>query len=101
MDEQLVRVHLPLRNEADFDLWVELEDLLDQATQKAGAGSLDGNEIGEGEYTIWLFGPNAERLAMVVRDALRSVSLPPKSYLFLRLGGVDDLDAEERIVKLP
>jgi hypothetical protein len=104
MSEHLVRVHLPLGasmpTSDEFDRWSALEDILDNAARKAGVGYLDGNEVGGGEYTIWLYGRDGARLAEVVRDALGRHNLPPGCKLFVRYGGVDDSSAREETIPL-
>jgi hypothetical protein len=80
MDQQLVRLHIPVRgemgDEEEFDRWVALEDVLDEAARTEGVGELDGNEVGGGEFTIWLYGPNASALAEVIK-ATALGSQPP------------------------
>src|SRR5471030_580178 len=75
MDEQLVRLDIPLCGASDskevFDKYSKLEDVLDAAASKAGVGKLDGNEIGGGEYTIWMYGRDATKLADVIKAALK------------------------------
>lgn len=102
MDEHLVRVHIPILSDMptteEFDRYVELEDLLGDAAIAAGVGDLDGNEVGGGEYTIWLYGKSAGPLAEVVKAELAKHSLPAGSFIFVRHGGVGDETAkEERI----
>jgi hypothetical protein len=101
-DVQLVRLHIPLDGKpatADpFAKYSQLEEVLDAAAKKAGVGSLDGNEIGEGEYTIWLYGPDATKLAEVVKSALKGKALPKGCKLFLRHGGVNDATAKEETI---
>jgi hypothetical protein len=100
MSDQLVRVHLPFRDERDFDKWAEIENYLEEVVEQERVGMLDGNEIGQGEYTIWLYGPDADRVAEVVKNALAPKSLPPECYMYLRKGSVDDESAEESTVRL-
>jgi len=102
MDEQLVRLHIPLKGTAatkeELDQYAKLEGELDAAVTKTSAGQLDGNEIGEGEYTIWLYGRDATKLAEVVKSALKGRTLPKGCKLFLRHGGVKDATAKEETI---
>ena len=52
-----------------------LEDQLSAAIKESGAGEYDGNEFGEGVFTIYIYGPSAERLFSVVRPILKSSDL--------------------------
>ncbi len=103
LSEHLVRLHIPLSNESfgdteEFDRWLELEDVLDTVATRAKVGSLDGNEIGGGEYTIWLYGANGARLAEVVKTEALKFGVPAGSTLFVRHGGVEDRNAREETI---
>ncbi len=99
MSDHLVRVHIPFTDDT-FDRCVEIEDLLGERVDAAGVGALDGSEVGGGEYTIWLYGPQAVPLAEVVKHALEEEDLPPGCKLFLRHGGVNDRPAKEETLPL-
>ena len=102
MGEHLVRLHIPLTAEMpsgkEFDRFSKLEDVLDAAAQKAGAGELDGNEVGGYEFTIWLYGPNGARLAEVMKLCLADIDLPEGSKLFVRHGGYENPLAREEFI---
>lgn len=104
MDEHLVRVHIPIQSDMptteEFDRYVDLEDILGDAAVATGVGELDGNEVGGGEYTIWLYGKSAAPLAEVVKAELAKHSLPTGSFLFVRHGGVEDETAREERIHL-
>lgn len=104
MDQHLVRVHIPILSDMptteEFDRYVELEDILGEAAEAAEVGELDGNEVGGGEYTIWLYGQSAGPLAAVVKAELAKHSLPTGSFLFVRHGGVEDKMAREERINL-
>ena len=93
-----MRLHLPFGDMTDFDRWSALEDKLAEAVAAAGVGELDGNEVGQGEYTIWLYGASAPRLAETVKAALAREELPPQCFLFLRHGDVEDEAAKEETI---
>jgi len=102
MDEQLVRLDIPLGSASDakklFDEYSKLEDELDAAAKKAGVGSLDGNEIGGGSYAIYLYGRDSTKLADVVKSTLKGRALPKGCKLVLRHGGVNDKTAKEETI---
>ena len=102
MEEQLVMLHIPLRGDSltkeESGQYAKLEDDLDTAATKAGVGKLDGNEIGGGEYTIWMYGRNATKLAEVVKSSLKGRALPKGCTLFLRHGGVNDSRSKEETI---
>ena len=63
-----------------------LEDQLSAAIKESGAGEYDGNEIGEGIFRMYIYGPSAERLFSVVRPILKKFHPPAGSYLVKRYG---------------
>ena len=84
----------------EFDSISKLENILGQAVAQAGVGELDGNEIGGGEFTIWLYGSDAAKLADVVKSTLEGKKLPKGCHLFLRHGGVKDEHAKEETIAI-
>lgn len=61
-----------------------LEDRLMQALDESGAGTHETNELDGGYLRIQLLGPDAQRIAEVVRPHLADA--PPGSYLAIRRG---------------
>jgi hypothetical protein len=51
---------------------------------ESGAGVYDTNEVERGYLRLYMYGPDANRLADVVAPALRDA--PPGSYLVKRYG---------------
>lgn len=104
MSEHLVRLHIPLAEAMttgdEFDRYSDFEDRLDEAAKEAGVGYLDGNEVGGGEYTIWLYGASAQPLADIVRDMVAKENLPTGCTLFVRHGGTSQADALEETLSL-
>lgn len=103
-EDQLVRVEIPLSGDpgtkAQLDQYAKLEDDLDAAATKSGVGHLDGNEIGEGLYSIWMYGHDATKLAETVNSVLKGRSLPKGCKLFLRHGGIKDANAKEETIRV-
>jgi hypothetical protein len=63
-----------------------LEDQIMVAVKESGAGEYDGNEIGEGTFTMYIYGPSTERLFAVVRPILKKFHPPAGSYVIKRYG---------------
>jgi len=102
-NNQLVRIEIPLLDGGfgsaeERERFFELEDKLGQLLEGGDHGELDGNEIGGGEYTIWLYGPSAQRLFDFIRPQLPP--LPPGTKVFLRHGDVEDEAAREETIEL-
>jgi hypothetical protein len=75
----------------------EIEDRLIEAIDDAGVGEFDGNEIGPEDATLYMYGPDADRLFSAVEAVLRDAALPPGSNVVVRYGGPG---AEERRIEL-
>lgn len=84
MSEQALLVHLPATG-PPFALDV-IEDPLIAAIDAAGIGEFDGNEVGAGGATLYMYGPDAEALFEVVEPILRQMALPDGSCLVKRFG---------------
>ncbi len=76
MSEQAVLVLIPSTVPDDFELDT-IEDLLSAAVTEGGLGEFDGNEIGRGGATLFIYGPSADALFQVVAPLLQNLSLPP------------------------
>jgi hypothetical protein len=72
-----------------------LQDELIAAIEAAGAGELDGDEFGEGECVLYMYGSDADRLFATVAPLLRTVPIRAGSYAIKRYGAADDLSARE------
>lgn len=67
----------------------EAEDRLVAAIGSApGVGEVDGNEVGAGGATIYLYGPDCERLWGAIETTVRSLD-PAPTKVMLRPGGPD------------
>lgn len=77
VSDHAVIVHLRLSDaqfgsDADRDALYALEEQIEAAIEKAGAGEFDGNEVGQGEWVLYAYGPDADRLWQAVEPALRA-----------------------------
>ena len=87
-DEQAVLVHVALpAATTGWDVVERLGERLAERVEVAGVGEFDGDVVGEGEATLYLYGPHADRLWEAVADVVDLVSLPPGSYAEKRYGG--------------
>jgi len=90
-EEQALIIKIPLHsgktgNADELKRLHTLEDQLIVGIKESGAGEYDGNEIGEGVFTIYIYGPSAERLFAVVRPILKKFRPPTGSFLIKRYG---------------
>ena len=88
--EQAVLIHL---NGTDLDQQIyekydssTLEDQLAQAVQTSGLGEFDGNEVGPTTTTLYLYGPDAEKIFSRIEPILRGYPLCERAEVVIRLG---------------
>ncbi|TGQ17163.1 MULTISPECIES: hypothetical protein [unclassified Mesorhizobium] len=72
-----------------------LEDQLHQAVSDAGVGEFDGDEFGGGRCTLYLYGPDAEKLFIAIEPVLKSSSAAVGGYVIKRFGAATDPNAKE------
>ena len=66
----------------------DLGDRLADVVARAGVGEFDGDEFGEGEGVLYLYGPDDELLWRVVEPEVRACALRP-AFALVRPGGPD------------
>jgi hypothetical protein len=98
---QAVLVHLdgeglPDQVYEDHDVST-LEAQLERAVQDGALGEVDGHESGPGETTVYLYGPDAEKLFAGVEAVLRRNPLCQGARVVIRRGAPG---AEARVVVL-
>jgi hypothetical protein len=93
--DQAVLVHLVGRH-SPAELGA-IEDQLRAVIERHGLGEFDGNEIGATSATLYMYGPDAERLFVGIEATLRGHPLTQNSRVEIRRGGPG---AEQREVRL-
>jgi hypothetical protein len=101
-EQQAVLLHLrgtglPAHVYEQCDL-VTLEDKLEEVIQRSALGDLDGNEVGAGGATIYMYGPDAEKLFKEIEPVLRDYPLCRGATVTIRHGGPG---APERETAIP
>jgi hypothetical protein len=102
--EEAVLVYIPLSDgdfgeEKEREALFELEDRLTEIIEdEAQVGEFDGNEIGGGEFILFLYGSDADALFAALEPELRRLDPPSGDfYAIKRHGPPDDGVREERI----
>lgn len=77
MSTKKVIVQFPFVDAADLDRWFKIEETLHQAFSQANDGYVDGHDIGEGRFNIYVhvrsaWGPVLERIDAFLK--LKAVS---------------------------
>jgi hypothetical protein len=75
-----------------------IEDRIIAALAGKGLGEFDGNEIGPGGATLYLYGPEAERLFALIEPVLTAYPLCRNARVVIRKGGPG---APQREILLP
>jgi hypothetical protein len=70
--------------ESSFDDFVQVEENITKALEPLDLGLVDGNDVGQGEFTIFLFGPDARALLDHVEQILPPYLLLPGARAVLR-----------------
>ena len=88
-EEHAVLIHIPLAEDfgdSDMEALYSLEDELYEQLDGSDAGEFDGNEIGGGEWVLYLYGPDADVLVETILPTLESHDLPDGAYAIKRYG---------------
>jgi hypothetical protein len=90
-NEEALIVYIRLSDEKSGDqkereAIFKLEDELILRIEKSGAGEYDGNEIGEGFFTLYMYGTSAGRLWDVASALIKAYRVPSGSYAVKRYG---------------
>lgn len=64
----------------------KLEDEIIELMDKTSEGEYDGNEIGEGVLTMYIYGASADRLWALISPILKSFDSLPGSFALKRFG---------------
>ena len=88
--EQAVIVHLDCTGLPDhvyeqYDL-ATIEDRLIKVIKQSQLGEFDGNEVGPDEATLYMYGPDAERLFACIESTLREYPLCQGARVEIRRG---------------
>jgi len=101
--EHAVLVHLKLSDAAlgtapEREAIHDLEHRLEAAIATARVGELDGDEFGEGECTLFMYGPDADSLFAAIEQELRISPLSAGGWVIKRYGPASDpASAEVRL----
>ena len=87
---------------ADWDPFFAFEKTLEDAVSHSGAGDYDGNELAVdgSDGSLYMYGPDADKLFAVARPILLSTRLLKNVKVVLRYGRVEDKSAHEVTVRL-
>jgi len=94
MVEHCVKVIFPF-HDTNLERIFALEDLLIAALETQPVGEYDGNEIGAGVATLFLYGPDADALFNAVFPILRTSFLVKDGQIVKRYGPPEDGVREE------
>ena len=92
-EDHAVIVHFELSDdefgsEAERATLGDLGDRLADVVVRAGVGEFDGDEFGNGEAVLYLYGPDHEQLWQAVEPEVRACAVQP-AFALVRPGGPD------------
>jgi hypothetical protein len=88
--EQALLLHLRLPESQAGDetpTIIALEEAIENALRESRAGEFEGHDLRDGVWTLYLYGPDAERIFESVAEVVRGARLDPSSHAILRFGG--------------
>jgi len=99
--EQAVLVHFDYGSR-DWAPFFQFEKRLEHAVAASGLGDYDGNELAVdgSDGTLYMYGPDADKLFAVVKPLLESSALLKHVVVTLRYGPAIDLNAREVKVRV-
>lgn len=65
---------------------VALEESIESALREHRAGEFEGHDLRDGVWTLYLYGPDAERIFRSVEAVVRGARLDPSSHAIMRFG---------------
>ena len=100
MAEHAVVVYLKLSDGGfgsteEHDQIHELSDQLEAAIESNHAGEFDGDEFGDGQCALFMYGPDADALFGAIESILRDSPLNSGGHAIKRYGEASDADAKE------
>lgn len=98
--EQAVIVHIRLGDRQTaiperYKAVHALEGQLEQAIKDKAVGEFDGDEFGEDECVLYMYGPNADHLYRAIEPVLKAARLADGGYAVKRYGAAQDPNARE------
>jgi hypothetical protein len=86
MPDHCVKLRFPFSG-TDLSPIFDLEDALEAAITAAGAGEFDGNDVGQGECTLYMYGPDADALSAAIQGVITAHHrMLAGGHLLLRYG---------------
>jgi len=79
------------------DALFDLEEKVMAAVEGHNNGAYDGNDIGIGEFTMYMYGPDADRLFDAIWPVLQASVLTKGGYVLKRYGPVEEDDKSIRV----
>ena len=75
----------------------KFEEQVASAIERAHAGEHDGNEVGGGEFTIYCYGPNGDKLFAAIEPVLNKSKFKKNVRVVVRYGKPGEKQTERRL----
>jgi len=66
---------------------VALEEAIENALRATRAGEFDGHDLRDGVWTLYMYGPDANRILESIEGVVRGARLDSSSHAIMRFGG--------------
>ena len=97
MPDHCVKLRFPFSG-TDLNPIFGLEDALEEAVSAAAAGECDGNDVGQGQCTLYMYGPDADALSAAIQAVVAAHrQMLADGHILLRYGPPEDGVREVKI----
>jgi hypothetical protein len=97
--DEVVEIHLPM-SQKEAPSYFALEEAVTEAIESSDLGYVDGNDVGQGEFTIFLTGADGRKLLDAVRPLLAEGLLNPGAHAVIRRQSNDEV-TEDKVILVP
>lgn len=97
MSDHCVKLRFPFSG-TDLDPIFALEDALTEAINATAVGEFDGNDVGQGECILYMYGPDADALSAAIQPVIVAQrQMLAGGQMLLRYGPPEDGVRETQI----
>jgi len=96
--EQWLTLTIPLSDDEfgtpeENERWQKLQDQLDEALEETTIAEVDGNEIGEGEFMIWMITTDPDKTMEIISPIVEAANIPESAVFEVRDVSDEDYDS--------
>ncbi len=97
VQEQWLTLTIPLSDDEfgtpeENERWQKLQDQIDEVLEGSAIAEVDGNEIGEGEFMIWMITTDPEKAMELISPVVEAANIPESAVFEVRDVSDEDYD---------